>query len=450
MTGRAADVVRPRILCVGAYERDNFGDLLFQLVTAEYLKDADVVFAAPFAADMSALTGERIPAFGPLLASERFDAVWTVGGEVGATTVGFAHKAALGAEEHARYKAASPVERRRLLAEHMGPVPVESPYLPRVSSYPLNRTAASVVNSVGVAAIAGLPPVRRASVTGILREATFVSVRDRMASETLDAAGIPHSLVPDLVHTIALSRPRSAPRGDYVLLQIADNRLKRFPLDDVIRAIVDSRVLREHPIRLFLAGTAPLHDSVETYERIIAGVRAADPSRRIEISTTRDPWDRVDEIAGAHAWVGSSLHGRIVASAYGVPRVSIAKRKLDEYAQTWDPDMPWGVSPAGLDDALVKAVRAVERGRADVGADLARRAHENMLAAVQHVRDRAATGPAPDRLAQIIAARDLQWQQLADAFPPDEKSDDVASRLPFARRVRRRLGRIARGVLRRG
>jgi len=118
VTGQAADAVRPRILCVGAYERDNFGDLLFQLVTAEYLKDADVVFAAPFAADMSALTGERIPAFGPLLASERFDAVWTVGGEVGATTVGFAHKAALGAEEHARYKAASPVERRRLLAEH--------------------------------------------------------------------------------------------------------------------------------------------------------------------------------------------------------------------------------------------------------------------------------------------------------------------------------------------
>ena len=118
-----------------------------------------------------------------------------------------------------------------MLAEHMGPIPVESPYLPRVSAYPRNRTVASVVNSVGVAAIAGLPPVRRAAVTGILREATFLSVRDRMASETLTAAGVAHSLVPDLVHTIALSRPRTEPRGDYMLLQIADNRLKRFPLD---------------------------------------------------------------------------------------------------------------------------------------------------------------------------------------------------------------------------
>lgn len=442
--GDAVAPVRPRVLCVGAYERDNFGDLLFQLITAEYLKDADVAFAAPFAADMAALTGEQIPAFGPLLATERFDAIWTVGGEVGATTVGFAHKAALGAEEHDVYKAASPAERRRILAEHMGPIPVESPYLPRASSYPLNRTAATVVNSIGAAAVAALPPVREAAVTGILREATFLSVRDRMASEMLAAAGIAHSLEPDLVHTIALTRPRTAPRGDYVLFQIADNRLKRFPLDDVVAAIVRSRVMTEHPVRLFLAGTAPLHDSVETYERIVAGVRAADPARRIEISTTRDPWDRVDEIAGAYAWAGSSLHGRIVAAAYGVPRVSIAKRKLDEYAQTWDPDMPWGITPATLDSALMKAVRQVERGKDAVGEELARRAHENMLAAVRHVHEHAANGPAPSRLEDIIAARDLQWQQLADEFPADGKSEDVASRLPFVRRVRRRLGRIAR------
>ncbi len=148
-----------------------------------------------------------------------------------------------------------------------------------------------MVNSVGVAAIAGLPPVRRAAVTGILREATFLSVRDRMASET-PATG--------RCRALARARPRCArsrsrghtePRGSFVLLQIADNRLKRFPLDDIVRAIAESRVLAEHPVRLFLAGTAPLHDSVETYERIIAGVRDR-PARRIEISTTRDPWER--------------------------------------------------------------------------------------------------------------------------------------------------------------
>ncbi len=159
----------------------------------------------------------------------------------------------------------------------------------------------------------------------------------------------------------------------------------------------------------------------------------------------------MDEIAGAYAWLGSSLHGRIVASAYGVPRVSIAKRKLDEYAQTWDPDMPWGVSPASFDDALVKAVRAAERGKADVGDDLARRAHENMLAAVQHV---APTAPRevrhPSGSPRSSRPATSSGSSSADAFPADEKSDDMASRLPFLRRVRRRLGRIARSVTRRG
>ena len=51
---------------MGAYERDNFGDLLFLLVTERYLGGADVVAAAPFAADMRRLLGRRIPAFGPL------------------------------------------------------------------------------------------------------------------------------------------------------------------------------------------------------------------------------------------------------------------------------------------------------------------------------------------------------------------------------------------------
>ena len=77
---------------MGAYERDNFGDLLFLLVTERYLGGADVVAAAPFAADMRQLLGRRIPAFGPLLRDEAFDAVWTVGGQVGRVDLERAYK----------------------------------------------------------------------------------------------------------------------------------------------------------------------------------------------------------------------------------------------------------------------------------------------------------------------------------------------------------------------
>jgi hypothetical protein len=57
----------PRVLMVGAYERDNLGDLLFLLVTERYLPHAEIVSAAPFGADMTTLLDRRVHAYGPLL-----------------------------------------------------------------------------------------------------------------------------------------------------------------------------------------------------------------------------------------------------------------------------------------------------------------------------------------------------------------------------------------------
>ena len=76
----------PRVLLVGAYERDNLGDLLFLLVTERYLEGAEVVAGAPFSADMRELLDRKVPAYGPLLQAEAFDAIWTVGGQVGLST----------------------------------------------------------------------------------------------------------------------------------------------------------------------------------------------------------------------------------------------------------------------------------------------------------------------------------------------------------------------------
>lgn len=452
---------RPRILCVGAYERDNFGDLLFQMVSERYLRDADVIWAAPFAADMTELTGLDVPAFGPLLEAETFDAIWTVGGEVGGTSVEYAYKAALGSSRFKVFKDADADTRRAMLAEHQGSVPVESPYLPRPSAYAPNILAASVLNSIGIAAVAALPPEKKASVTGILREATHVSVRDRRSSSFLTEEGIAHSLEPDLVQSIAVSRPRpDLVRGDYVLVQVSQPHLGKVGIEAFAKAIIDSAVLSENPVRLFLAGTAPGHDSAERYQQIIDMVLAADPERRISISTTIKPWDRVDEIAGAKLWIGGSLHGRIVASAYGVPRVSLAKRKLDEYAQTWDPDMPWGVHPRTLGDAASRALAIGAKGTDDRGTVLGARAHENMLAAVAHVNEWVAQGAPANRVDDILSIRNAQWSQLmlensradarqraAEAKEEDararaaERQARTASKTPsLARRVRRRAG----------
>lgn len=448
---------RPRVLCVGAYERDNFGDLLFQMVTAPYLAGMDVVYAAPFAADMTELTGLDVPAFGPLLDREQFDAVWTVGGEVGGTSVEYAYWAARGSAALAAYRAAGPQERVALLAEHHGEVPIESPYLPRVSAYPRNRLAASVLNSVGLTAVGALPPARKAGTLGILREATRISVRDRRASALLAEEGIAHTLDPDLVHAIALSRPRpDTTRGDYVLLQISEKQLRTIGVDSFARTIIGSAALRGRPVRLFSAGTAPGHDSLELYAELRDAVRAIDPARPIEVSATLDPWERVDEIAAATLWIGSSLHGRIVACAYGVPRVSLAKRKLDEYAQTWDPDMPWGIDERTLDAAAAKALALGATGTDDRGRSLAAAADANIRAAVAHVQQWVADGPPPGRIETLLDERGRQWSRLLLELAKLEEKRKAEAATPARRapaprglrRVRSFLGRLRRRIVR--
>src|SRR5919112_3819459 len=129
---------RPRVLLVGAYERDNFGDLLFLLVTERYLAGADVTAAAPFAADMSSLLDRTVPAYGPLLGSERFDVVWTVGGEVGSIDARRAYRLSASAGAYRRYLRAPEAEQADIVRRAAGGATPPAPYIPALHDFPHN------------------------------------------------------------------------------------------------------------------------------------------------------------------------------------------------------------------------------------------------------------------------------------------------------------------------
>jgi hypothetical protein len=109
-----------RVLLVGAYQRDNLGDLLFLLVTERYLEGTEVVAAAPFSADMREQLGRCIPAYGPLLRSESFDAIWTVGGQVGRVDLARAYKMSASPRAWRRYERRSEAARARILRRAAG------------------------------------------------------------------------------------------------------------------------------------------------------------------------------------------------------------------------------------------------------------------------------------------------------------------------------------------
>jgi hypothetical protein len=90
---------------------------------------------------------------------------------------------------------------------------------------------------------------------------------------------------------------------------------------------------------LFRAGAAPWHDDLAVLRA--AAARMKTPGVRVFESL--DIWDICALIAGSRGYCGSSLHGRIVAAAFGLPGVNFLRpgretgpAKQEAYVQTWE------------------------------------------------------------------------------------------------------------------
>lgn len=354
----------PRVLTAGSCDVDNFGDLLFFLITEHYLPDAQIVPAGPFGWDMAGVLDQPVTAFGPILRSERFDVIWTVGGERAWGTLEDAFRISAPDRLYQEYEQGTPPERRHILRSISGSAEMIDPYLPSPADYPLNAGAVSVINSVGIADIRALSPSRRRDYLAMLAGTTLLTVRDNESSDLLRRHGIDHELAPDAVHALGILRPTngSAP-ADTAVFQINGTVLSGLGPAAVARSLIRNPVLRDLRIRVLLAGTyRHLGDSRRLDEELVDAVGKLEPTVDIAIIDDRRPFDLVDHIRSARVVIGTSLHLRITASAYNVPRVTLRiGHKQTRYLALWDPHMPRDVTLEDLDDAVSAALAAARR-----------------------------------------------------------------------------------------
>jgi hypothetical protein len=366
----------PRVLLVGPYERDNVGDLLFLLVTERYLPGAQITVGAPFDADMTALLDREVHAYGPLLRRQRFDAVWTVGGQVGAVDLARAFRMSAPDADYEAFVRGSRLRRRAMLRRAAGGRrPPISPYMPA----PTARTA-SVLNSVGLSGIRDVERPRRDALISILRGQSLIAVRDRISSSYLDELGIEHRLVPDAVHALGVLRPGDRdPDSDVAIFQASRRILRKLGHERVAARLAHARHFQGLKLRLLMAGTARGHDTIDDYERLADLVKRESPGADIEILRERRPYDIVDQIQHARVVIGTSLHVRIIASAYGVPRVTLVRNKPTGYSRTWDADMPHNIAIDHLDEAVEAALASAHKPEvAARSAELSHLAHEHL------------------------------------------------------------------------
>lgn len=383
-------------LLFGAHDRHNFGDLLFAHVAASYLPGRTVIPAGLIERDLSPYGGLRVEAVGELsrrLAGAPVELIH-IGGEILTTTaeqavVMLATPEAV-ADLIARFDA-DPLGTRAYAAQCFGFTAV-APYVAGRALFPQARRI--IFNAVGGADLDCADPKLHEEVVAKLAAADRINVRDRATHATLSAAGIVADLAPD---PVAVIRERFAARiaREMAVGEVAQSR-RRFPAgfvavqfaaecgDDAtlgrLAAQLDAIAAETGwGIVFFRAGSAPWHDDLDVYRRCAARLTKA----AWQVFESLDIWQIVALIASSQGFIGTSLHGHIVASAHALPRVnflppSLTDRpnKITAYLAAWEmPTMPGVVAP----DVLAEGFLAACAGALD-----ARQQHARGLAARYH------------------------------------------------------------------
>ncbi len=370
--------MKPVVAVVGAFDRFNFGDLLFPHVVrfgfgrlgvdAEYrhfsLRAADLrnrggVVTEPLASLKTANLPPAslvVVAGGEMLSARWLDAFAGLAGP----------RRTLAAKMLARMIGVGPVDRlcRRLLH---GDRPL--PWV--LDAGDLGHDGPVSYNAVGGIGVGGLPkPLCEEARTRLCR-AAYIGVRDPKTKADLDTWDLPVevSLTPDSAVLApeafpmaellpAASEPARAALSrlgpDYLVLQVG-----RYPAWGKV-PVLAAQIREIHRetgfgILLLSLGQAAGHEDRAPLEKI-GGLLEDLP---VELFPRPDVHDILTSIANARLFVGSSLHGNLMALVYGVPHVGFGERvpKLDLMMRTWDPTAPDGAAePEAIADHALWAV----------------------------------------------------------------------------------------------
>lgn len=359
----------------GAFDRHNFGDLLFPHVAAAMLPAREPIFAGLAARDQRPYGGHLLQGLAQLAArgAGAVDVVH-VGGEVLTCDAWQAAVMLLPPAEVAAtiaYLERRPAERAQWARSRLG-VPASAPYCVSRRWWPGARRV--IFHAVGGVDLPTCDPALRAEVLAALRSADAVSVRDGLTRSHLGAAGIvadllpdPAALVPELfattIHQYALAGEVTAIRAAFPTGYLAVQFSADFGDDASLQAIasgLEALALRfDLGVALFRAGAAPWHDDLGCYQRLAARLRVP-----VRIFGGLHLWRICALIAHSRGYLGSSLHGRILAMAFGLPRVNLRHpaqpgqaTKQSAYAATWDaPEMPGAVPIDEIAPAVEQAL----------------------------------------------------------------------------------------------
>ncbi len=342
----------PTIL-FGAFDRHNFGDLLFPHIIAALLQDRPFLYAGLAHRDLRPYGGHQILPIHEVVANMKqqpFNLIH-VGGEI-LTCDHWLAAVMLLPEEQVQPIIArlDPHPREKMIwAQQVLKMHDLAPYcFSRATSPQCNQV---IYNSVGGVDLATSDSAFHKEIIQKLKAADLVTVRDKYTQSLLRKSDVDTQLLPDpavmITELFAQKINRESSTRNYQALFPAGYIAVQFSAD-----FGDDKTLRTIAAELdklmtatglgivfFRAGAAPWHDDLNCYQRTIAFMK----NHQTMIFDSLNIWSICALITSSRIFCGSSLHGRIIAMANGIPRINLCHAMNKEhitkqaaFAETWD------------------------------------------------------------------------------------------------------------------
>lgn len=358
--------MNPDAILFGAFERHNFGDLLMGFAFERLLrqKGINTIHASILENDLTGCGGTKVHSIFDLLANglDPNIPILHVGGE----TASCSFNDALACDS----PAALPYHLKDIISSEVlqalgtdRPFPYLTPPKERI-----NRAAKlwghRLFYGIGLTRLSD-DRAHNERLSASLAAASMVSFRDSHSVSNARSLGIDQATYsPDIVLSISRLMPVARPaKPRYLLMHFNGDYLRRHSAA-LITALSQIAPHFEGGLKIGLAGTANYHDSLDEFYRFRQLAKAS--SVAIDVLPSVDILTICQQIANAAAVVSTSLHYRIVARSYGVPRLTMNLHKVNCWSDSNDASYPFGLEAGELAMA-VNAVMALGRGAEDSG-----------------------------------------------------------------------------------
>lgn len=358
------------IILYGAFDRHNYGDLLFPLIMERVINDQfpekKVLIAGLINSDLSSYGAKETITIKKALKISKNDATLILaGGDVVACDWQSAYGYLLPKSLFPLYERIAcyyfPKFTQYLTSRLVG-LTSDLPF--NLSRNDIGTSRKVIYNSVGATGVSNVTKERDIyALYKLMNETDFVSVRDKFSQYQLERVGCSTpKLAPDSATIMSsyitideLEQKSSFATKNliethiegYIVFQISQGHV-RGKEKAFAEALSQTSKAFNLPIVFIAIGNAAGHNDVIGINKV-ASLLASD----IPYSTYLEGniFDLMIIIRNSSCYCGSSLHGLITSMSFGVPRVALLPtlRKQINYMKTWDlPHMPSGVLPENL------------------------------------------------------------------------------------------------------